>query len=284
MNNFVFRIKSKLYREIGNIFQYRPTSYPYISGDGFRSMADHLYDETKKCSAIDIKENQIVFIKTEFAKEWFEKIHPDIKFRYKIITHNSDAVIGENEAKYIDDKIIKWFAQNNIYQHEKIIPVPIGIENKKWFMGGWILEKNAKELIAYGLNRKNKILYGFNIKTNIKERTEALKALSKCSEAEEIKGRLNPIQYFKLLNQYNFVASPEGNGPDCIRTWEAMILGIIPIIKNASNNQVLTQNSLPVILIDKWENIGEVINNYDLNVKSDITMFNYWKNIIKNNE
>jgi hypothetical protein len=247
-------------------------------------MAQHIYDETGMCDAQKIKDGEIVFVKTDMIDSWFKNFHPTINCRYKLITHNSDHVVGENESKYIDDKIIKWFAQNNTFFHKKIVPIPIGIENRKWFMNGWALEKfvqRAKDLFS---ERKNRILVGFNVSTNPNERTVALNSLRQCSIADEIKDRITPDEYFKLLNTYKFVASPEGNGPDCIRTWEAMILGVVPIIRDVSNNQILSQNLLPVVLIKDWNDVELECGKYDSKPKSDITMFDYWKNIISNNE
>ena len=293
MKNILFKIQGKIYRCIAKLFKYRPISYPYISGDGFRSMAEHIYDETVKCDATNIKNNNIVFLKADMIKEWFELIHPQINCKYKLITHNSDSRVGEKEALFVDDKIIKWYAQNNTFKHEKIIPIPIGIENKSIFVNGWSLMKVAKKLKnETGKRKKDKILYGFNVNTNIKERTTALNSLKKCSVSEGIKSRITPIEYNEILSKYKFVASPEGNGPDCIRTWEAMVYGVIPIIRNVSNCQVISQNSLPIMLINDWreieglneEKLIEIYNNNDLSKKSGINMFDYWQKIIKNNE
>jgi hypothetical protein len=126
----------------------------------------------------------------------------------------------------------------------------------------------------------------------MKERGLALKSLGQSSVAVVIRGRLNPIEYFKLLNQYKFVASPEGNGPDCIRTWEAILLGIIPIIRNVSNNQILSQNQLPVMVIDNWKDLEQITESqllemaeeYESTGKSDMIMFDYWKDIIRKHE
>lgn len=283
MNN-LFSMQSKIYRLLASVFSYRPASYPYISGDGFRSMADHIYDETGRCTAQDIKDGEIVFVKTDMIDAWFKEVHPAIAGRYKLITHNSDNVVGEKESRYIDSKIIRWFAQNNIFKHEKITPIPIGIENRKWFLNGWALEKLVDGLRSLKVDRKNRILFGFNVKTNPSERTAALNNLRNCTIADEIKERVSPSEYFRLLNQYKFVASPEGNGPDCIRTWEAMILGVVPVIRNVSNNQVLSQNSLPILIINDWVAIDQELSKYESKLKSDITMFDYWKNKIRDNE
>ena len=42
------------------------------------------------------------------------------------------------------------------------------------------------------------------------------------------------IEYFGILPQYKFVISPEGNGFDCHRHYEALIAGCIPIMEHNS--------------------------------------------------
>jgi hypothetical protein len=42
---------------------------------------------------------------------------------------------------------------------------------------------------------------------------------------------LPPSEYFKSLPSYKFVISPEGNGFDCHRHYEALIAGCIPIVE-----------------------------------------------------
>jgi hypothetical protein len=293
IKKILYKIQGKIYRSIAKLFKYRSTSYPYISGDGFRSMADHIYDETFKCRASEVEDNDVVFLKTDMKEEWFTLIHPKIMSRYKLITHNSDDVIGRKESLYIDDKIIRWFAQNNIYKHEKIVPIPIGIENKHLFVNGWAFMKVVKKIVNIStIEKKNKILFGFNIKTNPKERGTAISSLRNSVICDEIIHRVTPIEHFNLLNKYKFVASPEGNGPDCIRTWEALAFKVVPIIKNSSDCQVIEQNNLPILKIKDWseitnlseEKLATIYNNYDFASKSDITMFDYWKEIIKKNE
>jgi len=45
---------------------------------------------------------------------------------------------------------------------------------------------------------------------------------------------LEPAKYFESLPTYKFIASPEGNGIDCHRHYEALIAGCIPIIEHNS--------------------------------------------------
>jgi len=288
LNNFLFKAQGKILRFLGSKLGYRPTSFPFISGDGFRTMADHIFDETKKCKANSIKENDIVFVNSDMIDEWFNTIHTDIHTKYKLITHNSDTIVNESKTHYIDDKIIVWYAQNNTFKHNKIVPIPIGIENIKWFMSGWYLLKDYKKLKRNLVQKKNRILYGFNVNTNPRERTTALESLKKSTAADPIQNRIEPRKYFRTLNEYKFVASPEGNGVDCHRTWEAIILGTVPIIRNTSHNQLLINQKLPIFLIDNWNELTKltenelamIYNNYAGKDLPNIIMLDYWKKII----
>jgi hypothetical protein len=82
------------------------------------------------------------------------------------------------------------------------------------------------------------------------------------------------------LNQcnYSFVISPHGNGLDCHRTWEALCLGSIPIVKKSNISDLF--DDLPVLIIDNWFDIKE-----DLLIKTihdfKNKQFNYDKLLLK---
>ena len=48
--------------------------------------------------------------------------------------------------------------------------------------------------------------------------------------------------------------SPEGNGADCHRTWEALLLGCIPIVKKTYMGSGL-YDGLPVVYVNEWSEI-----------------------------
>jgi hypothetical protein len=65
------------------------------------------------------------------------------------------------------------------------------------------------------------------------------------------------------LNDAKFVISPPGNGIDCHRTWEALIMGAIPIVMNTSILPVYDDQS--VMIINNWQtdvNI-DALNKYE---------------------
>lgn len=286
MTDILYKIRGKILRFLASLFRWRPDSSPYLSGDGLRRAADRIYDEEIKCTAEQIREGDIVFVSSEKLEEWFECIHKKIVNPYILVSNNGDESVDENVSNYIDEKIIHWFAQNNTFRHNKITPIPIGIENRRWFMSGWYLIKDIHTLDKK-ITKKTRILYGFNDRTNVRERSLARKYLAETPLADGVGIRAKPRHYFCTLNEYKFVASPEGNGSDCHRTWEAIILGVVPIVRNTSHNQIFEQRDLPVLTIDGWEKIKDITENnlemiYNQKTKKECReiFLKYWVDLI----
>lgn len=284
-----FRAKSHFfYLKIRWSRDSRPSSYPYLSGDSFRKISDHFYDETKKDKPENVKDGEIVFVKADYLTEYFRDFHPKVKYPYKLISHNSDYNITEKDLGHIDNKIIHWYGQNVLVSHPKLTPLPIGLENLYIYVNG--ITKNfdywRKHLPT---NKKTKMLFGFNKYTNLKEREVAERILEKNTLADKIKKRLNPDNYIKLLSQYKFMASPPGNGLDCIGAWEAMHVKTIPIVKKSVMTQYFKKIKLPLLLIDDWSELSE-LEERDLGriyteiytQSDDSALFmDYWINKIK---
>jgi len=55
-------------------------------------------------------------------------------------------------------------------------------------------------------------------------------------------------------SKYAFVISPHGNGLDCHRTWEALCLGCIPIVKTSPIDYLYDR--LPVWIVGSWTEVN----------------------------
>ncbi len=62
------------------------------------------------------------------------------------------------------------------------------------------------------------------------------------------------ISTWKNMLDYAFVLSPFGNGMDCHRTWEALLCGCIPIVRSSVFDELF--EGLPVLIVDKWEDVS----------------------------
>jgi len=67
---------------------------------------------------------------------------------------------------------------------------------------------------------------------------------------------LPPDTYFKTLSSYKFIISPEGNGIDCHRHYEALIAGCIPIIER---NPLIEEKykGCPILYTTDYSEINE---------------------------
>lgn len=257
-NTFI-KLKNKIFRKLLKYsWNPRPSSFPFITGDSFRALADHLFDETQKLDPKKVRSGQIIFVKSDMLQIFFETTHKEIDFKYILISHNSDENIDERYLKYIDNKIIHWFAQNCLINHPKISSIPIGLDNLYFSYFGdtsfykKIMKKNEN------IFKKNKILFGFSVHTNKKERGVAIESLRKTSVAKETKGFIPFHKYIsRELIKYKFVASPPGNGIDSPRQWQAMYLKTIPILKENENTDHFIKSNLPILKVQNWNELTE---------------------------
>lgn len=92
-------------------------------------------------------------------------------------------------------------------------------------------------------------------------------------------------QSWKNMGEYTFVLSPFGHGFDCIRTFEALCLGCIVIMKKSFLDVIYTE--LPVLVVNEWEDITEVMlkqtiidfSGRKFNYKK--LTFEYWLHLIQ---
>ena len=86
------------------------------------------------------------------------------------------------------------------------------------------------------------------------------------------------------MSEYIFVVSPFGHGFDCIRTFQALSLGCIVIMKKSFLD--IIYEDLPMLLVDNWEYLNEkLLENYLLEYPNkkfnyDKLKFEYWNNLV----
>jgi hypothetical protein len=87
------------------------------------------------------------------------------------------------------------------------------------------------------------------------------------------------------MKQSMFVLSPPGNGLDCHRTWEAMLLRVIPIVE--SNELDPLFSDLPVLIVKDLKAVDEELLHATLEqfAHKDFNMekifMQYWKQLLK---
>lgn len=262
----------------------RTSSSPFVSGDSFRFSANFVYDELKKDKIIDkIQDNNTIFVKGNLLKEFFTLIHPKIPCSYILISHNSDTNITSEYLPYLEDnKLTCWFTQNMECHHPKLIPIPIGLANQCWPHGNTKILSQKQKIKNF---KKKRFLYlNFNLETSLQERKNVYNFFKNKSFSYVQNAKSFP-KYLDDLSTVQFVLSPRGNGLDCHRTWEALYMGAIPIIKTSPLDPLY--KDLPVVIVQDWSEITKEFleKKYEEFSQKKFSMeklyFPYWKDQIE---
>lgn len=258
---------------------------------GFQAIADHVYDPVKAvnlyptCPASEeclvdpkkVKRGDIVFVRS--IDRFIKEVHPSIENPYIILTHGeaSETNHAYQQEYLADTKIIAWFSIHPVKDaHEKYYPIPLGIQQpKEW----WFTKKHEITTLLKKLREttpKTTLVYlNIDPKTD-GERKLVLEKFAHKPYCLQSKSRLSFKDYLQEMAQCKFVLSPRGLGPDCYRTWEALLVGSIPIVrrcvyeysKNVKRKSRCYRSQLdelyaglPVLQIDSWDEITEEFLN-----------------------
>jgi len=260
-DNLPFDFESRLFRHWNERFGRRPESKPFLSGDTYRGLADHLHDETQRIrDPRAVQENEIIFVSSWMLDDFQSNVLPHIRNRFVLISHQGDVNIEEKHRALADHQLLKhWFAQNACIRHERITALPIGLEDQRRHENGNIHDfrrlRNGKDFRKSG--RTPRVVRGFSLGTNPDARYPCYRALHRLPLAADFWWPMNARIYRQELVKYQFVASPPGNGMDCHRTWEAMYLRVVPIVIRNEMNSSFFELGLPMVLVDHWDEIKD---------------------------
>jgi hypothetical protein len=218
----------------------------FITGNG---VADHCrfvlnYDVFR---INDEVENNWWFCNPEFLEYFLRRLAPDEDF--VLFTHNSnvDRPIGPRfETALRRPELIAWFATNVELRHPKLFSMPLGVGNPvKCDIG-------ALRRVRQQAPPKTQLFEGsFEVGTNPMERRYCIEQIG-----IEPAAKLPWAEYFERLGSAYFCISPNGNGIDCYRTWQALYLRTIPVVTRS----ILTEQhpELPLIVLDDWSEFRSI--------------------------
>jgi len=212
----------------------------------------------------------------EAFPSFFSEIYPNIKSKFSLVTCDSDITISDSLLGHpafihlLNNPMLEaWFAQNlllksrsTILNETKLHALPIGMDyHTMWENPGfWGRERQspvAQEFALLSVLRDAKLFHNrvpvgycnFHLASPRGDRKECF---------EQIEHRVclfEPLRFPRFYSwvrqaQCMFVLSPEGVGIDCHRTWEALLLGCIPVLKRSAFTSIL--DGLPVVLLNSW--------------------------------
>jgi len=245
------------------------------------------------------KQNLSIYVPSDGLPYFIRQVAPKISKPYILVTGDSDLPINEtslgSDLKNLLEMptLQKWFAQNRDYEHPKLFSLPIGINlhnlwsNPLEWGGGFILPalqelqlKTISENAPSFIHRKAKVFCNWHFSIDRADRRDCLDKIDKsiCFFQEK---PLPMSETWELQSQFQFVLSPHGAGLDCHRTWEALLLGCIPIVKRAKINDLFSD--LPVITVEDWSQINSSFLTHASkelelkNINREKLLMRYWR-------
>ncbi len=264
-------------------FIYRNKAYrSHISIDSFAQLADyHVYGRSG-LDALNKKKSekaQILFVNSDrFNQINFAKF-PSLKV---VISGNSDTNFDKDLNMPRDIKL--FLLQNCSLSAKNIKTLPIGLENKstgrysnlKHFSAQIKKEKFNSKILVPPMSNTNPI------------RSLAITTCLDIPEIYDVQiGYLHEKEYFNLIKNYQFILCLEGNGFENHRIWEALYLGLFPVLLRTKWSATLDYLNLPILLIDdlseiKYSDLYEfwLANlNFNPNFAPQLWL-NYWEELI----
>lgn len=237
----------------------------------------------------DLKDGSIVYICSNAIKH-FINIFNKIDKKIILVTGDCDISVPndlfKSNADFINfiesDKIIHWFSQNCIGKHAKLTGIPIGLDyhtmanmDHEWgskissFEQELQLEVVKKQALPF-YERKIMCYSNFHFFTTTRygyDRIEAINNVPKELVFYE-DHKIKRIETWRNQSEYAFVISPHGNGLDCHRTWEALCLGCIPIVKTSDIDYLY--HDLPVLIVNSWSDVTYELLSFTIDKFKDL--------------
>lgn len=179
-----------------------------------------------------------------------------------VLSHNSDGGIpasGDTLSWFDfiwDDapgNIGHWFAQNCDVRDSRLTPIPIGLETDRWHLPSM---KKDTILATPELERTGLAYLNFTPRNSHRTQRQAAHDMFSCADWVTTESGKSFEHYARQLANHKFVFSPDGNGMDCVRTWEALYLGCIPIVARHVFTEEFTKE-LPLLVVGDWSYITE---------------------------
>lgn len=187
------------------------------------------------------------------------------KNQFIIFTSHEDTPI-DNQIK-LPDNVLKVYAVNALYNNDRIIPFPIGLQrqigdnDKRLEIMKELVESEEDAIFT---KEPNKLLY---INCGVERNSERLPLLKFetndwCTTRFDKDSKFFPYEryneFLSELRDHKFVVCPKGHGYDTHRIWETLYMRRVPVMLDDPYFRRLLKG-FEVLYIDKWENLEKYI-------------------------
>lgn len=224
---------------------------------------------------LHVRDGEVVWMRSIALPQFLDEALPLITARFTLATGDEDWSIPGSfdraDELLNDPRVLAWFCQNHDGRpHPKLHPLPIGLDfhtiakGPKWGhlrTPPLVQEAQLNSILRAARPNAERLCrvqadFHFNMPHTRRwgeTRSEIRELLRDNPVIDFQKLPLRRHRLWKRVARYAFVISPHGNGLDCHRTWEALALGCIVIVKRSSLDPLY--QGLPVVIVDDWDEI-----------------------------
>ncbi len=235
-----------------------------------------------------------IYVKADRIGLFFEQYARDLPFPYVLVSGDEDISPGcLVSAQTLDEcqHLVAWWAQNLDIRHPKAFWLPLGMDFHTMYRSEvfWgpradplaqndVIHDRAEQALPFQA-RQFAILAQFNL--SHPERAESLRVL---------KGNAVPLiqlpqtpraDTLAAYGKCQFVLSPHGNGYDSHRTYEALALGCMVVMKRNAISDHLTRHFSNIILVEDYAQVDrdflEQAAREHVQHQQDSLFLSYWR-------
>jgi hypothetical protein len=267
-----------------------------LSADFYESAGVSRLHNHETLDPASVRDGDVIFVKTDyiFNGVFQNKILPQIKSKFTLVSGISSYHVGSNGdtsyQKMINSpNVLKWYCTNPpLVQNDKIIPIPIGFEERERPGGNQeSITKHFEEKTPFG-EKKDKILLPYHTLETNPRRNALCQFLKHLPFVDTQERKLPWTEYMALVNEYKFVVCLEGSGPDVHRNYECLLVNSVPINVENTIQSLFEYHSLPGVFIDSWISLSEnrfkemLKNDYNFTNVENFLKVEYHVDLIKN--
>ena len=257
---------------------------PYLSGDGFASLADFRVESKEDLEEYSKLQKipRIVYARSDLVTQVLS-----VK---KVGTEEHVLLAGNGDVNFQSINIFshsifsRFYLQNSFISNNKdIFTLPIGVENLAKGING--LPSNLRNNRSWAEKKRNVMIGPFS--PTHAERFNLISKLSNGNYAENNHDEfLSPKKFANLMNEYRYVVCPQGNGIDTHRFWEALYRGCVPIVLKSNWTLSLNYLNIPMLQLEKWQDFDAEIKRFSKSFpgfdpfKLDTLWLNYWQKLL----
>ena len=156
---------------------------------------------------------------------------------------------------------VHWFGQNGEFEDRAFSPIPVGIN---CFEHGDVIVKTLANAHAQSATGRKLLLVAFSTHTHPSRRDvyDYFCTQNHFSWVTCLHKQKGPVinstkleQFYDVLRQHKYIISPRGAGHDAHRQYEAMYLGVIPVVVAGVLSSL--QSEFPILTVNNWYEVSE---------------------------